>query len=100
MGREMFVGRRGVGCALLMLTALTSVVPLTAGTAQSDLGVSVTVVRSCVVDAQPTIAGAPPLRLTCASGAARDVRVTESVSTATQVQSSAPQDDRVVTVNF
>jgi len=97
----MVFGRRGVGCALLMLTALTSVVPLTAGTAQSDLGVSVTVVRSCVVDAQPSVAGAPPLRLNCSAGAARDVRVTESVSAATPVLSNAPQADlRVLLVNF
>jgi hypothetical protein len=74
---------------------------LGADSAQSQLTMSVTVARSCIVDAQPAIGGAPRLRLDCASGAARDVQVSESTKPSAPVPSGARQDDlRLVTVNF
>ena len=87
--------------ALLALSGVIAAAPVVADTAQSPLTVSVTVSRSCVVDAQPVVGDAPRLRLDCATGAARDVQVTETTSSAASVRSSAADGaQRVLTVNF
>ena len=99
LGSYSVIGHHRVSCALVALTTVMATAPLVADSTQSQLTVSVTVVRSCVVDAQPVAGDAPRLRLQCATGAARDVQVT--TSNAAPVSSGAPHADlRVVTVNF
>jgi len=78
---------------------MIAIAPLVADSTQSQFTVSVTVARSCVVDAQPVVGDAPRLRLQCATGAARDVQVMTTRNA--PVPSSASHADlSVVTVNF
>jgi hypothetical protein len=87
--------------ALVALSVMSTAAPLVADSAKSQFNVTVTVVRSCVVDVQPVVGGAPRLRLDCATGAARDVRVIESTSTAAPLPSGTSSGDlRLVFVNF
>ena len=64
----------------------------------AQLTVGVTVVRSCAVDSSPSGPAAPPLRLTCTTGAQSNLRVSESI----RISSDAVVSHglHVVTLNF
>lgn len=64
----------------------------------AQLTVGVTVVRSCAVDSGLNDPGAPSLRLTCATGADSNVRVSESIRTTSEAVTS--HGLHVVTLNF
>jgi hypothetical protein len=101
LGSATTFGPRSVSCVLVALTAVIATAPLVADSVQSQLSVSVTVARSCVVDAQTVIGGDPRLRLTCAAGAARDVHVTQTISTPAAVATDSSHNSlRVLTLNF
>ena len=100
-GSKLVTANRRRSVALVALTVANAAAPLIADSAQAELRVSVTVARSCVVDVQPVVGGAPRLLLECATGAGRDVQVIESTRTATAVESSTPHRDLpVLVVNF
>jgi hypothetical protein len=87
--------------ALVALAVANAAAPLIAESLQSQLNVSVIVARSCVVDVQPVVGGAPRLRLACAAGAGRDVRVIESTRAVAPAESDAPRGGvPVLLVNF
>ena len=67
---------------------------LSAGSSSAQMAVSVTVVRSCLVDARPE-----QLRFTCTGGAQSTIKVSEAVQ---QPLAAVTSDgsDRVLTLNF
>jgi hypothetical protein len=68
------VARRAL-MAFALMTASTMPVALAAGSANAQLVVGVTVVRSCVVDAQAASSTSSRLKLSCAAGAASGLRM-------------------------
>ena len=103
--------------ALAMMFASTMPAVLAAGTASGQLVVGVTVVRSCVVDAQPTSQTTSRLTLTCAAGAARSLQMNLQMNqaattlnqggaavllapTAPASQTTSGSELRVLTLNF
>lgn len=54
---------------------------LAAGSANSHIVVGVTVVRSCIVDAQPATETSSRLTLSCAAGALRGIQMNGSAAT-------------------
>jgi hypothetical protein len=87
---------------------------LAAGSANAQLVLSVTVVRSCVVDAQPSSPTASRLKLSCAAGAMRGLQLNQGATTfssseraadllaptSPMSQTTSQSDLRVLTVNF
>lgn len=103
------------GFAWLVATGVACVatLSLSASSSIAQLGVSVTVVRACVVDAQPGDASSSTLRLTCASGAGTSLRLSESIQVPTDtsgasvlrvptvpVLSAASGSLQILTLNF
>jgi hypothetical protein len=98
---------------LIGVTSVLAAAPLAAGSANAQLTVGVIVARSCVVDAQPAAQLSSRVRLECASGAARGLRLsgvtriggsartTELLAPTLPFSGAASQRDlRVLTVNF
>jgi hypothetical protein len=83
--------------AILALAAVAGTAVVSAGSSSVQMTVSVTVVRSCVVDTRADNA-APVLRLTCTTGAQSTLKVSETVqrpSTAVSAEGST-----LLTLNF
>ena len=90
-----------LACAAFVLAGVV----VSAGATSTSLTVGVTVVRSCVVDAQP--ADGSLVHVTCAPGAAQGLRISGPMQTptaATRLPSSttseAPAGQQMVTLNF
>ena len=115
--RSLCSGHRIVSRAVLAIAVFaSSAIPaaLAAGSANAQLVVGVTVVRSCVVDAQPASQTASRLKLSCAAGAMRGVQTNQNatrfdersrsadlIAPTSPVSEIASQRDlRVVTFNF
>jgi hypothetical protein len=87
---------------------------LAAGSANAQLVVGVTVMRSCVVSAQPASETTSRLTLSCAAGALRGIQMNWSAATFDQrgdstrlvapttptSQATSHSDLRILTVNF
>jgi len=104
--------------AFAVMTASTIPVALAAGSANAQLVVGVTVVRSCVVDAQATSSTTSRLKLSCAAGATSGLRMnrlqigqsamrlteggkaTELVAPTSPASSTAQSELRVLTLDF
>lgn len=97
--------------AVAVVSALVRGDMVMASSAATPLGVSVTVVRSCSVQARPVDAASAAVRLACSSGHVSRVRLggggleqlaaPDNLFHVTPIQeSSAAPDVRVVTVNF
>ena len=113
MGRRNFGliwARLVVPLTLAAVLASWAALPL-ARTASTPLTVSVTVARSCVVRTAPLEPGFATVHLTCAPGAAADVKQSEAGEASMEMPgtvslrmptTAAPTraDTRVVTVNF
>jgi hypothetical protein len=83
--------------AFLVLAGIAGNGVANAGSSSARMTVSVTVVRSCAVDARADKA-APMLRLTCTTGAQSNLKVSETVH-----QPSAAvitEGSKVLTLNF
>jgi hypothetical protein len=98
--------------ALFVVTALPAAVA--AGSAHAQLVVGVTVVRSCVINAQPASPTSSLLTLSCAAGAMHGIQLNQSSATFAERSNSAEivapttpisqgtsqSDLRVLTLNF
>jgi hypothetical protein len=83
---------------VLAVAAIASAGLLSAGANSAQLAVGVTVVRSCVIEARPADTASLSFRLTCATGAQSNVRVTEPVQQPARTVST--DGHKVVTINF
>jgi len=96
-----------------VMTASTIPVTLAAGSINAQLVVGVTVVRSCMVDAQPTSQTASRLKLSCAAGAIRGLQMNQGATrfneggaavllapTVPASQTTSNHELRVLTLNF
>jgi hypothetical protein len=98
--------------APFVVTALPAA--LAAGSANAQLVIGVTVVRSCVINAQPVSQTSSRLTLSCAAGAMQAVQLNQSATavaerghsvelvapTRPMSQGSAQSELRVLTLNF
>jgi hypothetical protein len=98
---------------LRALAVMTMPAALAAGSANAQLVVGVTVVRSCVIDAQTTSSTDSRLKLSCAAGAMSSLQTQGTTKieqsgtaadllapTAPVSQSTTQSDLRVLTLNF
>ena len=97
-----------------MLIASTWPAALAAGSANAQLVIGVTVVRSCVINAQPVSQTSSRLTLSCAAGATHGIQLNQSTATVggrgnsaelvaptTPVSQATSQSNlRVLTLNF
>jgi hypothetical protein len=83
---------------VLAIAAIASTGLLSAGSSSARLAVSVIVVRSCVIDARPLDKTSPSIRLTCATGAQSNIRVSGLVQNSARTARS--NDLPVVTIDF
>lgn len=74
----------------LALVAAAGTGGVSAGSGSAQMAVSVTVVRSCAIAAQPAGTASPALRLNCANGAARALRVSDLMPWSATVPSANP----------
>jgi hypothetical protein len=83
--------------SVLALAAVAGTGVLSAGSSSAQMGVGVTVVRSCAIDARPSTS-APKLRLTCTAGAQSNLKVSETM----QPPSAAvvTEGRTILTLNF
>jgi hypothetical protein len=83
---------------VLAVAGVVSGGTLSADSASAQLSVSVTVVRSCAVDARAVQNASPALRLRCTSGANSNVRLSPAESMPTPVVGS--DGLHVISFNF
>ena len=83
--------------AVLALAGMAGTGVASAGSSSAQMNVSVTVVRSCAVDARPD-KRAPILRLTCTTGAQSTLKVSETVQQPSAAVFS--EGSTVLTLNF
>ena len=84
--------------ALLAVIGVAGAAVVSADSSGAQMTVSVTVVRSCIVDARPAEPEIPQLRLTCTAGAQSNLRVAETTPAPSATVTSV--GDRVLTLNF
>jgi hypothetical protein len=98
--------------ALFVVTALPAA--LAAGSANAQLVIGVTVVRSCVINAQPASPTSSRLTLSCAAGAMQGIQLNQSTArigergnsaelvapTTPMPQATSASNLRVLTLNF
>ena len=82
--------------ALVVLAGVAGAALVSAGSSSAQMAVSVTVVRSCVVDARADYP-APAVRLTCTAGAQSTLKVSETVQSSSAIITDGTT---VVTLNF
>ena len=82
---------------VLALVGMAGAAVVSASSGSAQMTVSVTVVRSCVVDARPA-EPAPQLRLTCTAGAQSNLRVAETTYAPSPTTTSV--GDKLFTLNF
>ena len=82
--------------AVLALAAMAGSGVASAGSSSAQMTVSVTVMRSCAVDAHADNT-APVVRLTCTTGAQSTLKVSETVQ---PPSTAATEGSAVLTLNF
>jgi hypothetical protein len=76
---------------VLALAGVAGMGVASAGSSTAQMSVSVTVVRSCAIEASPL------LHVTCTAGARSNLRITETVQPSAAVMS---EGSRILTLNF
>ena len=84
--------------AVLALVTVAGAAVGSAGSGSAQMTVSVTVVRSCAIDARPAENAAPQLRLTCTAGAQSTLKIAETTYAPSATTTSV--GDRLLTLNF
>ena len=84
--------------ALLAVIGVAGAAVVSADSSGAQMTVTVTVVRSCIVDARPAEPAIPQLRLTCTAGAQSNLRVAETTYAPSPTTTSV--GDKLFTLNF